>query len=169
MPPILHLTPPHASIPRDFIAVYDFNSNSYSRLNLINAPQLYLHGMNVHIHAEDPTKLSFFFVNHVPTTQGEGAASVVEIFEGRVGGKDLLWKQTVKHEVIRTPNSIAVVGPRQFYFSNDHKWKVHWVSLWFIAYQVVKRKPFADRRLMYAFVMRDSCERWRSCTLLPVI
>lgn len=56
-----------------------------------------------------------------------GADSVIEIFETRLGAKEVNWVKTVKHELIRTPNNIAAVGPRQFYFTNDHKRKSHWV------------------------------------------
>lgn len=53
---------------------------------------------------------------------------MIEIFETKVGEKELRWIKTVQDKLIRTPNNMAAVGPREFYLSNDHKRKTHWVS-----------------------------------------
>lgn len=96
--------------------------------------------------------------NHLPPKEdGVGANSVIDLFETELGKDSMKFVGRVKQcvflfgfysstlsfvlmsifcwfshfisELIRTPNNIAMVSPRQFYFSNDHKRKVHWVSL----------------------------------------
>lgn len=92
-----------------------------------------LHAIDVFQSPSDRERLTVFVNSHRPpadrATAGEvGAISVVEIFETRVGSKELKWVKTVQHALMRTPNNLVAMGERSFYFSNDHRRKVHWVS-----------------------------------------
>ncbi|ORY84182.1 serum paraoxonase/arylesterase [Leucosporidium creatinivorum] len=118
----------------NYFALLDLTTNSYQTLKII-APSivsdnLYLHGLDIH-REKGSDLLTLFAISHRPpqdreTAAQEGANSVIEIFETTVGGKELKWVQTVEHELVRTPNSVAATGPRSFYFTNDHRRKVHW-------------------------------------------
>jgi arylesterase/paraoxonase len=129
----------------DYIALYDFKTHTTSRLALtntpINFPGVFVHAIEVFesppTPSEDGSKLdsgliTIFINSHRPiagSDGSEGAGSVIEIFETRLGEGELKWVKTIQHDVVRTPNSMAAIGPRQVYFSNDHRRKNHWVSL----------------------------------------
>ena len=95
---------------------------------------------NFHLHAidafhapDDREHITIIVNSHNPQKNRAdspklGANSVFEIFETRLGSPDLKWVKTVEHPLIRTPNNLVAMGPRQFYFTNDHRRKVHWVS-----------------------------------------
>lgn len=70
------------------------------------------HGLD--IHERSATELTIFAINHRRT------GSVIEVLEYTIGGK-VQYKETIKHELIRTPNDIVALGPRSFYVSNDHR------------------------------------------------
>lgn len=120
----------------NYFAMLDLTTNSYQALEIV-APSivtdnLFLHGVDIHREAGSE-QLTLYAISHRPPQDRENAAftgadSVVEIFETRVGSKELRWVQTVEHELVRTPNSVAATGPRSFYITNDHRRKVHWVS-----------------------------------------
>jgi arylesterase/paraoxonase len=65
----------------------------------------------------DPNKLFLFFVNHKRT------GSVIEIFEHILNTKVLTHLNTVKHDLIYTPNDVAPVSKNEFYVTNDHYYK----------------------------------------------
>ncbi|ORZ28562.1 Arylesterase-domain-containing protein [Lobosporangium transversale] len=71
------------------------------------------HGLG--IHERSATDLTIFAINHRRT------GSVVEVLEYSIGDKAVQYKETIQHELIRTPNDIVALGPREFYVSNDHK------------------------------------------------
>ena len=54
-------------------------------------------------------------INH--TTEGE----FIELFE--LIGTKLTHKETLKHELIYSPNDIVLLDENRFYFTNDHKYK----------------------------------------------
>ncbi|KAF9080898.1 Serum paraoxonase/arylesterase 2, partial [Mortierella sp. AM989] len=58
--------------------------------------------------------LTIFVVNH------RRSGSVVEVLEYTIGDNVVQYKETIKHDLIRTPNDIIALGPRSFYVSNDH-------------------------------------------------
>lgn len=119
--------------------MYDFTNNSHHRLKLVGMPKVAeenfnLHAIDVYQSPSDREHLTIFVNSHRPprdrATAGEvGAESVVEIFETRMGSKELKWVKTVQHSLMRTPNNLVAMDERSFYFSNDHRRKVHWVSL----------------------------------------
>jgi arylesterase/paraoxonase len=53
-----------------------------------------------------------FVINHQPLRH------FVEIFE--LGNNTLIHLETVEGDLMISPNDVAAVGPRQFYFTNDH-------------------------------------------------
>lgn len=73
------------------------------------------HGLG--IHERSPTELTIFAVNH------RRGGSVIEVLEYTIGDKVVQYKETIRHELIHTPNDILATGPRSFYVSNDHKYK----------------------------------------------
>jgi Gluconolactonase len=59
-----------------------------------------------------------FVINHQPPRH------FVEIFE--FANNTLVHLATVSGDLMISPNDIAAVGPRQFYFTNDHGSKLNW-------------------------------------------
>lgn len=72
------------------------------------------HGID--IYEKSPSELVIFLINH------RRGGSVVEVLEYNIGDDFVTHKETVKHELILTPNDIVALGPRSFYVSNDHKY-----------------------------------------------
>lgn len=133
----------------DYVAIYDFATNTHRRLALSNLPVdaqgIFVHAIDVWTDPDDPEALTVFLNSHRPpmdrkTAATQGADSVVEIFETRLGGDTLNWVQTVRHELVRTPNNLVATGPREFYVSNDHRRKSHWVGL-----PLLSHWPFCSR------------------------
>jgi hypothetical protein len=62
----------------------------------------------------EPNKLYMFFINH------RRSGSVIEIFEHTLNTKVITHLNTVKHDLIRTPNGVAPVSKNEFYVTNDH-------------------------------------------------
>lgn len=139
LPTMLHLNA--QALPAqstDYFALYSFDTHSYQKLRITGLPAdaggIFVHGIDAWTHVDDPQKVTIAINSHRPpkdrsTAKDGGAESVFELFETRLGDKELKHVKTVKHDLVRTPNSLAMVGPRQFYFTNDHRRKVHWASL----------------------------------------
>lgn len=136
VPATLHLNssllPP---ISTDYIALFDLNTRSYRRLELHGLPAesngVWVHGIALWRDVVDPSKLTLFVNSHRPPKDRslghvQGADSVIEIFETTVGSHEARHVKTVKHDLIRTPNNMVATGPRTFYASNDHRYKVRW-------------------------------------------
>jgi arylesterase / paraoxonase len=76
------------------------------------------HGISLYL---DPSGRRYLFVvnmGHDAHFFDAGKKNRVEIFE-YAGGR-LLHRETVSGDILQTPNDILGVGPRQFYFTNDH-------------------------------------------------
>lgn len=118
--------------------MYDFPTQKHKKLSLVGMPShaqhnLNLHAIDVYQSPADREHLTVFVNSHRPpvdrSSSGvEGATSVIEIFETRIGSSELQWVRTVEHPLIRTPNNLVAMGPRSFYVSNDHRRKIHWVN-----------------------------------------
>ena len=94
-------------------AIYSYNlegepvlTNLTAELKIRFAP----HGISLYV-APDGKKY-LFAVNH-PLPK-----NCVEIFE--ITNNSLIHRETVEGEMVISPNDITAVGPRQFYFTNDH-------------------------------------------------
>lgn len=116
-----------ATYPGDTIQMYDTNTGEVSTVTIENRPahlaNLHLHAIDAWIDPKDSEKLTFFINNHgVPAGNPHevGADSTVEIFETRLGSKTWKHVQTVRHDLLLTPNNLVSTGPRSFYASNDH-------------------------------------------------
>ncbi|CEQ42476.1 SPOSA6832_04304 [Sporobolomyces salmonicolor] len=144
LPAILHINatglPP---VSTDYLAILDFSDNSYRRLRITGLPDeargLYSHSIEIYRSPDEPDVLTVFLVSHRPPKNRPssfqvGADSVVEILETTLGSDEVKWVKTVRHPAIRTPNNLVATGPRTFYVSNDHRYKVHWTR----AYEVFK-------------------------------
>lgn len=125
----------------DYIAILDLNTHKHRKVSLVNTPPsfpgIYVHAIEIYQDPKDLDAFTVFINSHRPPANREyapetGAESVIEIFDTRLGSDELRWVKTVRDPngegLIWTPNSIAAVGPRQFYFTNDHKRKTAWVS-----------------------------------------
>ncbi|MGH9389175.1 MAG: strictosidine synthase family protein, partial [Vicinamibacteria bacterium] len=79
-------------------------------------PELQPHGLSL---LRGPYgEASLFVVNH------PGADHTVEIFDVREG--KLAHRETIRGELLRSPNDVLAVGPRQFYVTNDHRHPTGW-------------------------------------------
>ncbi|KAG8873285.1 hypothetical protein FRB97_006887 [Tulasnella sp. 331] len=105
-------------------------------LKITGLPQeahgIWTHGMRAWQDPTDPKALTLFLVSHRPpldrsSVMKVGANSVVEVFQTRAGEDEVRWVRTVKHDLVRTPNTLTPVGPMSFYVSNDHATKLKWM------------------------------------------
>ncbi|KAK4048282.1 hypothetical protein OIO90_005901 [Microbotryomycetes sp. JL221] len=137
LPAVLHLNSTALpTVSKDGIYLLDLKTNKFNKLNIRNMPpnalnNLNLHAIEVYQSPSDRSHLTVFVNSHRPPQNRnlgpkQGANSVIEIFETRMGDKDLNWIKSVEHPLIRTPNNLVAMGSRQFYVSNDHRHKVHW-------------------------------------------
>ncbi|KAF9991873.1 Serum paraoxonase/arylesterase 2 [Entomortierella chlamydospora] len=103
---------------KDIFVIYDVKSGKYEVMDLIGLPadaDRVFHGLD--IYERSPTELTIFAVNH------RRSGSVIEVLEYTIGDKAVQYKETIKHDLIITPNDIVALGPRSFYVSNDHRHK----------------------------------------------
>ncbi|CAG8594224.1 4853_t:CDS:2 [Ambispora leptoticha] len=118
--------------PRDLAWVYNIKTNEASVLTFKNLPEdtdLSFHGLGIYDDdSTNHTKLSLFFVNHRRT------GSVIEIFEHTIGTKELIHLETVKHELIYTPNDVVPVSANEFFVTNDFRHR----------HKGIMRKPWSN-------------------------
>ncbi|KAG0350477.1 hypothetical protein BG005_010009 [Podila minutissima] len=100
---------------QDKFIIYNLESGTYKSVEIKNLPagtDRAFHGID--FFEKSPSELVIFLINH------RRGGSVVEVLEYKVGDDFITHKETVKHELILTPNDIVALGPRSFYVSNDH-------------------------------------------------
>ncbi|KAF9585548.1 hypothetical protein BGW38_001886 [Lunasporangiospora selenospora] len=115
-PPVAHLNATTENAFEDRFIVYNIESKDYESLELTGLPEntdRVFHGIDAY--ERSPTEYTFFLVNH------RRGGSVVEIFDYTLGEKAVRYVETIKHDLIQTPNDIVATGPRSFYVSNDHR------------------------------------------------
>ncbi|GAA5908153.1 hypothetical protein JCM6882_005957 [Rhodosporidiobolus microsporus] len=143
-PAMLHLNA--SALPagpsRDKLVLLDLRTREYSEVTLKGLPDeaegVWVHGMDVFRSAsikDGKDALTLFLISHRPPadrTRSDlvGASSVIELFSTRLGSTEARWVKTVEHPLVKTPNSVAAVGERAFYVTNDHRDKVHWKRKW---------------------------------------
>jgi hypothetical protein len=96
----------------------------------------------------EPNKLYVFFINHRRT------GSVVEIFEHTLNTKVLTHLNTVKHDLIHTPNNLVPVSKNEFYITNDHHYKEPKIMRMYEGidiYIFFLKKKFLIRSFIYLF------------------
>lgn len=146
LPATLHLD--SASLPQvstDYIAVLNLDDNSYKKVKLLGLPSdadgIYVHAIDA-VKGPDGKKTVFINSHRPPKNRSLGktlgANSVIEIFETTANPYELKHVKTVSHPLIRTPNNLVATGPRTFYASNDHRYKVHWVSFQVFRWKIQK-------------------------------
>ena len=122
----------------DYLALYNFETGTHSKLKITGLPSeahgVWLHGIDAWVHTADPQRVTIAINSHRPPkdrslAKSQGANSVIELFDTRLGDKELKYVTTIEHDLVRTPNSLAMVGSRQVYLTNDHRRKAHWVGL----------------------------------------
>lgn len=153
VPAVLHLD--SAALPEvstDYIAILNLNDNTHKRVTLKGLPT---EAAGIYVHAIDAVrgpggKKTIMINSHRPPKNRSlgktlGANSVVEVFETTGNSHELQYVKTVSHPLLRTPNNLAMTGDRAFFVSNDHRHKVHWVSLprGFFPFES-HRTPFTD-------------------------
>jgi arylesterase/paraoxonase len=91
---------------------YDLKAESPALKNLTSAfnQKLHPHGISLYLGENGPTSL--FVVNHRP--DGE----FIEIFDYRAS--TLVHRESIRGELMTSPNDVVAVGPRSFYATNDH-------------------------------------------------
>ncbi|KAI1287155.1 Serum paraoxonase/arylesterase 2 [Mortierella claussenii] len=102
---------------QDQFVVYNILSGEYQVIDLVGLPaetDRVFHGLGVH--ERSATEFTIFAINH------RRSGSVIEVLEYAIGDKFALHKETIQHDLIRTPNDIVALGPRSFYVSNDHRY-----------------------------------------------
>ncbi|TNY23594.1 serum paraoxonase/arylesterase [Rhodotorula diobovata] len=154
VPATLHLNASQLpTVSTDYIALFDINTRKHKRVELQGLPPaangIWVHAIEVYRSPSSPSNLTLFVNSHRPPADRslaptQGADSVVEIFETEVGSNSARWVKTVRHPLVRTPNSVAAVNERQFYVSNDHRHKVHWTRKWEVLKSVPSDIIFCD-------------------------
>ncbi|RME96102.1 MAG: hypothetical protein D6772_12345 [Bacteroidetes bacterium] len=79
----------------------------------------YPHGISVI--ANGPHHHTVYAINHAADTH------TIEHFE--LLGDSLVYRQTLRHPSMRSPNDIVALGNGQFYFTNDHRYTGKWGKL----------------------------------------
>ncbi|KAG0214225.1 Arylesterase-domain-containing protein [Mortierella sp. GBAus27b] len=114
-PPMAKINATTENAFQDKFVIYDLKSGKYDVMELAGLPaetDRVFHGLD--IYERSANEFTIFAVNHRRT------GSVIEVLEYTVGDKVVQYKETIKHELIKTPNDIIALGPRSFYVSNDH-------------------------------------------------
>lgn len=100
LPAMLHLNASALASPvsSDYVALLDLKTGTHSRLAVTGLPAeargLWLHAIEVYEDPQDPAALTVFLNSHRPPldaskSKTDGACSVIEIFETRLGESEL--------------------------------------------------------------------------------
>ncbi|KAF9921985.1 Serum paraoxonase/arylesterase 2 [Linnemannia zychae] len=103
---------------QDKLILYNIPTGKYEEMELVGLPtgtDKVFHGLG--IYERSPTELTIFAVNH------RRGGSVIEVLDYTIGNKFVHYRETIRHELIQTPNDILATGPRSFYVTNDHTHK----------------------------------------------
>ncbi|MCI0694157.1 SMP-30/gluconolactonase/LRE family protein [candidate division KSB1 bacterium] len=94
------------------IYVYDLQAESPELKNLTATFSQELHPHGISLYSSDNGAASLFVVNHRP--DGE----FIEIFDYQ--DSTLVHRESIRGELMTSPNDVVAVGPRSFYVTNDH-------------------------------------------------
>jgi len=98
--------------PPGAIYAYDLKSTNPRLQNLTAAFEQELHPHGISLFIDENNAASIFVINH--RRDGE----YVEIFDAR--DSTLAHRESIRGELMTSPNDVAAVGPRSFYVTNDH-------------------------------------------------
>ncbi|KAG0146827.1 hypothetical protein CROQUDRAFT_700722 [Cronartium quercuum f. sp. fusiforme G11] len=141
----------------DHVSILDLETQHHRKISLLNLPThikrtgLHTHGLDLYV--EEPTESEFipdeqvllssspssekratlYLINHNPPESiadapVTGADSVIEVFETSVGSSEAIYRTTIRHPLIHTPNNLVATGPNSFYVTNDHRVKTSWYN-----------------------------------------
>jgi arylesterase/paraoxonase len=94
------------------IYAYDLKSENPEPKNLTSAFDQELHPHGISLYLGENGEASLFAVNH--RADGEH----IEIFDYR--DSTLVHRESIRGELMTSPNDVVAVGPRSFYATNDH-------------------------------------------------
>ncbi len=94
------------------IYAYDLMSENPEPKNLTSTFDQELHPHGISLYLGETGAASLFVVNHRP--DGEH----IEIFDYR--DSTLVHRESIRGELMTSPNDVVAVGPRSFYVTNDH-------------------------------------------------
>jgi len=97
---------------RGAIYAYNLNSETSELKNLTKDFNTDLHPHGISLYLGENGAVSLFVVNHRP--DGE----CVELFDYR--DSTLVHRESIRGELMTSPNDVVAVGPRSFYVTNDH-------------------------------------------------
>jgi len=97
---------------RGAIFAYNLSAATPELINLTKDFNKDLHPHGLSLYLGENGEASLFVVNHRP--DGE----YVEIFDYRDSA--LVPRESIRGELMNSPNDVVAVGPRQFYVTNDH-------------------------------------------------
>lgn len=102
----------HGEQTQGAIYVYSLQAESPELKNLTTTFNQELHPHGISLFFGESGEASLFVVNHRP--DGE----FIEIFDYR--DSTLVHRESIRGELMTSPNDVVAVGPRSFYVTNDH-------------------------------------------------
>ncbi|KAJ2707121.1 hypothetical protein H4R19_004939 [Coemansia spiralis] len=116
---------PHRDVEADHVYVMDEN-DVFADIKLLEQGSggelvpfrqaVRLHGFDIHWDAKDPRRMTFMFINHQPQH------AAVSIFSHVSGADHMVHEETVRSELLWSPNNIVAMSDRSFYATNDLKY-----------------------------------------------
>nr|CAG8595538.1 6544_t:CDS:2 [Entrophospora candida] len=101
---------------REQVFVYKIDSELLLPLSFKNYPDnedVVLHGLGIYQDPAHRNILYIFLINH------KRSGSVIEIFNHRIGSQELQHLETIKNDLIHSPNNLLPVSKNEFYVTND--------------------------------------------------
>lgn len=95
----------------------DLETGKRTELVLKGLPEghdIVTHGLDIFPVEGDDSKILVFAINHARERDS------IFIFEHTLGTDALVLQKSVEHPAIKCANSVAAIGPRNFYITNDH-------------------------------------------------
>ncbi|CAJ0922723.1 11316_t:CDS:2 [Entrophospora sp. SA101] len=93
-----------------------------------------LHGFGIHQDPADHNVLYLFLINH------KRSGSVVEIFSHIIGSQELHYMETIKDDLINSPNNVFPVSKNEFYVTNVHYSK----NPFMVQFEFITRRPWSN-------------------------
>ncbi len=125
LPPVQHF---NRSIDGNgFIATYNLLNGDVTKLEIVSTTikSFHPHGIDIFPSKKDDTLIHLFVINHRARSKDtiNDLYSVVEIFDYTIGSSKLVHKETIQNELIWTPNDVSAINERDFYVSNDNRFR----------------------------------------------
>ncbi|OAP59387.1 hypothetical protein AYL99_06685 [Fonsecaea erecta] len=101
----------------EYFVKYDIKKDKATKMKLEgidSSHDLVLHGIDLLMPEDDPSKIYLFAVNH-----GRKGETIV-LFSHTLGSDVLTFVREFQHPAIKTPNAVAATGLNSFFITNDH-------------------------------------------------